>query len=337
MGFVVCCRGAWAAGVGVGGPPPAWCAAAALALAVALWMRSAGKGGSEEEVEDIDDDEDQQEVVVFADVGCAAIWAGRALFAAAASAAATAGRMEGMSSGCGSGAGGLGGPAVTWRPSGPIWSAAVGGVGAGLRSPPSRLGWAVLLQCVRSCGSVSAGGNNLRGLRLGIGGSGLGFRRGVRGACAGHWAGWVCCGAWGSSRRVCVGCRVWGVVRGARREGRWWACVVDLAGGGDPCRGAWGCSRWWACAGRRCWSSVGGCGAGFVCVVSMYVSACSSAPVWSLVGRAVWRRSLPSSAAGARILQMSVRIWCTSWSVVGTGYCSGGLRSMWQRTLWMLW
>ena len=45
---------------------------------------------------------------------------------------------------------------MTWRPGGPIRSAAVGGGGAGLRSPPSGLGWAGLLQCVRACGSVSA-------------------------------------------------------------------------------------------------------------------------------------------------------------------------------------
>ena len=30
---------------------------------------------------------------------------------------------------------------------------------------------------------------------------------------------------------------------------------------------------------------------------------------------------------------MSVCIWCTSWSVVGRGYCSGGVRSMRPRTL----
>ena len=34
---------------------------------------------------------------------------------------------------------------------------------------------------------------------------------------------------------------------------------------------------------------------------------------------------------------MSVRIWWTSWLVVGRGYCRGGLRSMRQRTLWMAW
>ena len=161
-GFAVCCRGSGVACVGVGGPPAAWRAAAALALAVALWMRSAGRGGSEEEGEDVDEDADEEEVVVFGDVGCAAMRAGAALLAAAASATATAGRMEGMSSGCGFRAGGWGGPAVTWRSGRLNWTAAVGGGGARLRSPPSGLGCAGLLQCVRACSSVSAGGNSSR-------------------------------------------------------------------------------------------------------------------------------------------------------------------------------
>ena len=32
-----------------------------------------------------------------------------------------------------------------------------------------------------------------------------------------------------------------------------------------------------------------------------------------------------------------MRIWCTSRSVVGRGYCSDGLRSMWRRTLRNAW
>ena len=132
-------------------------------------------------MEDADEAEDEEEVVVFGDVSCAAMRAGAALWAAAASATATAGRMEGMSSGCGLGAGGWRGPAVTLRPGGPIWSAAVGGGGAGLRSPPSGLGWAGLLQCVRACGLVSAGGNSSRGLHSGAEGVGPG----VSGVCAG--------------------------------------------------------------------------------------------------------------------------------------------------------
>ena len=72
-------------------------------------------------------------------------------------------------------------------------------------------------------------------------------------------------------------------------------------------------------------------------VVSVYVSACSGALVWSIVGRAVRRRSLPSSAAAARISQTSMRIWCTSWSVVGRGYASFGLRPTRREILWMAW
>ena len=72
--------------------------------------------------------------------------------------------------------------------------------------------------------------------------------------------------------------------------------MVGMCG---PLAGKWG--------GRgRGGGRVGGCGAGFVCVMWVYVSACSSAPVWSLIGREVWRRSLPSSAAAAMISQMSV-------------------------------
>ena len=125
-GFSVCWRGAWVVFVGVGTPPAAWRAPAALALAVALWMRSAGRGGSEDEVEDVSEDEDEEEVVVLGNTGCAVMRATAGLCVAAASAAATAGRMEGMSSGRRLGVGGLGGPAMTWRPGGPIWSAAVG-------------------------------------------------------------------------------------------------------------------------------------------------------------------------------------------------------------------
>ena len=79
----------------------------------------------------------------------------------------------------------------------------------------------------------------------------------------------------------------------------------------------------------------GDCAVG--CAVSVYVSACRGALAWAVVGRAVWRRSLPSSAAAARILQTSLRIWLTSWSVVGRGYASFGLRPARLRTLWMAW
>ena len=72
-------------------------------------------------------------------------------------------------------------------------------------------------------------------------------------------------------------------------------------------------------------------------VVSLYVSARRGALAWSVVGRAFWRRSLPSSAAAARILQTSLPICWTSWSVVGSGYASSGLRPTRLRTLWMAW
>ena len=150
-------------------------AAAALAFAVALRMTAAGRGGLEDEVEEVDEAEDEEEVV---DAGWAVMRAG---LWAAASAAATAGRMEGMSSGCRFGAGGWGGLVVTWRPGGPIWSAAAGEGGAGLWPSPSGLGWAGVLQCVRLCGLASAGGNSSRGLHSGAGGG----RPGSSGVCAG--------------------------------------------------------------------------------------------------------------------------------------------------------
>ena len=79
----------------------------------------------------------------------------------------------------------------------------------------------------------------------------------------------------------------------------------------------------------------GDCAVGYV--LSVYVSARSGALAWSFVGRAVWRRSLPSSAAAARISQTSLRIWWTSWSVVGRGYASSGLEPTRLATLWMAW
>ena len=234
-------------------------AAAALAFAVALRMRAAGRGGSEDEVEEVDEAEDEEELV---DAGWAVMRAG---LRAAASAAATAGRLEGMSSGCRLGAGGWGGPVVTWRPGGPIWSAAAGEGQAGLWPSPSGLGWARVLQCARLCELASAGGEQFAWAAFrGRGGVGLGLLGCVRGAWAGHWVGWACCGAWSSSRRVCVGCRVWGLVRAVRRVGVWRACAGVRAGGGGPCHGAWGCARWWACLGLRLSSERGGAWAGIV-------------------------------------------------------------------------
>ena len=167
-------------------------AAAALAFAVAWRMRATGRGGSEDEVEEVDEAEDEGDVV---DAGWAVMRAG---LSAAASAAPTAGRMEGMSSGCRLGAGGWGGPVVTWRPSGPIWSAEAGEEGAGLWPSPSGLGWAGVLQCVRLFGLASAGGNSSRGLHSGAGGGwvcvfwgvcgGRGRASGWGGRAAGRWA-----------------------------------------------------------------------------------------------------------------------------------------------------
>ena len=116
-------------------------------------------------MEEVDEAEDEEEVV---DAGWAVMRAG---LRAAASAAATAGRMEGMSSGCRLGAGGWGGLVVTWRPGGPIWSAAAGEGGAGLWPCPSGLGWARVLQSARLCGLASAGGNSSRVLYSGAGGA----------------------------------------------------------------------------------------------------------------------------------------------------------------------
>ena len=228
-------------------------AAAALAFAVALRIRGAGRGGSDDEVDEVDEAEDEEEVV---DAGWAVMRAG---LWAGTFAAAKAGRMEGISSGCRLGAGGWGGPVVTSRPGRPIWSAAAGEGGAGLWPSPSGLGWAGVLQCVRLCGLASAGG-----CIEGPGGVGLGLLGCVRGAWAGHWVGWACRGAQGSSRRVCAGCRVWGVVRGVRRVGVWRACAGVRAGGGGPCRGARECARWWACVGLRSSIERGGAWAGIV-------------------------------------------------------------------------
>ena len=178
-----------------------------------------------------------------------------------------------------------GGLAVTWRPSGPILSAAVGEGGAGLRSPPSGLGLAQLLQCVRVCGLVSGGGEQFVWAAFGgRGGTGLEFQGGVRGVCAGHWAGWVCRGVCGSSLRVCAGCRVWGMVRAARREGLWRASVVVWAGGGGPFRGARGCTRWWACVGRQVGSGEGGAGVGVALGVWGWVPVCGVG-VWARLQR----------------------------------------------------
>ena len=76
----------------------------------------------------------------------------------------------------------------------------------------------------------------------GRGGVGLGLLGCARGACAGHWVGWACRGARGSSQGVCAGCRVWGVVRGVWRVGVCRACAGVCAGGGGTYCGARRCA-----------------------------------------------------------------------------------------------
>ena len=73
------------------------------------------------------------------------------------------------------------------------------------------------------------------------------------------------------------------------------------------------------------------------CVVSVYRSARSGALAWAVVGRAVWRISLPSSAAAASISQTSLRIWWTSGSLVGRAYATSGPRRTRLRTPLMAW
>ena len=285
-------------------------------------------------MEEVDEAEDEEKVV---DAGWAVMRAG---LRAVASAAATTGRMEGMSSGCRLGAGGCGGTVVTWRPGGPIWSAAAGEGGAGLWPSPSGLAWAGVLQCVRLCGLASAGGNSSCGLHSGVGGG----EPGSSGVCAG--------GVGGPLGGV-------GVPRGA---GLLLAgvCGLSSVGGGEGCpaggcvAGVCWCAGEWGrpvSRGPGVRAMVGVCGSpgeqrqgrglgrdcAVGCVVSVYVSARRGALAWPVVVRAVWRRSLPSSDAAARISQTSLRIWWTSWSVVGRGYAGFGLRPARLRTLWMAW
>ena len=233
-------------------------------------------------MEDVDEDEDEEGVVVFENVSCAAMRAGAAE------------RMEGMSSGRGLEAGGWGGLAVTWRPGGQIRSAAVGEGGAGLRSPPSGLGCAGLLQCARACGLVSTGGNSSRGLHSGA----RGFRPGVSGVCAGGLCGslGVVGVPWGvglPAAGVCgllgveggEGCLAGGSVAGVCGCLGGWGRPVSQGPG--PARDGWRAwaTGWGVGTEGQGWGLCGRCGAWVACVVS----ACSGTPVWSLVGLAVWR------------------------------------------------
>ena len=288
-------------------------------------MRAAGRGGSEDGVEEVDEAEDEEKVT---NAGGAVMRAAAGLWAAA-SAAATARRMEAMSSGCRLGAGGWGGLVVTWRPGAPIWSAAAGEGGAGLWPSPSGLGWLGVLQCVRLRGLASAGGNNSRGLHSGAGGGGPGSSRVCAGGVCGPLGGVGVCGL--SSVGGGEGCPAGGSVAGVCWCSGGWGRPVLRGPGLRAMVGVCGSPRE-----QREGRGMGGVCA-VECAVSVYVSARSGALAWSVVGRAVWRRSLPSSAAAARISQTSLRIWWTSWSVVRRGYASSGLRPTRLRTLWMAW
>ena len=153
---------------------------------------------------------------------------------------------------------------MTWRPGGPIASAAAGEGGAGLWPSPSGLGWARVLQCARLCGLASAGGNSSRGLHSGAGGVGPGSSGVYAGGLGGPLGGvGVPLGAGLLSAGVCglssvgggEGCPVGGCVA---------ACAGVRAGWGGPCRLARGCARWWACVGLRLSSETGGAGGGIV-------------------------------------------------------------------------
>ena len=184
------------------------------------------------------------------------------------------------------------------------------------------------------------GGNSSRGLHSGAGGGGPRSS----GVCAGG-----VCGPLGGS----------GEPRGAGLLSVA-VCGLLTVGGGEGCpaggsvAGVRWCSGGWGrpvLRGPGVRVMVGVCGSpgeqregrgmggdcAVGCAVSVYVSARRGALAWSVVGRAVWRRSLSSSAAAPRILQTSLRIWWTPWSVVGRGYASSGLRPTPLRTLWKAW
>ena len=184
------------------------------------------------------------------------------------------------------------------------------------------------------------GGNSSRGLHSGAGGGGPGS--------SGVFAGGV--------GRILGGV---GVPRGAGLLSAG-VCGLSSVQGGEGCpadgcvAGVCWCSGGWGrpvSRGPEVRAMVGVCGSlgeqregrgmggdcAVECAVSVYVFARCGALAWPVVGRAVWRRSLPSSAAAAGISQTSLRIWWTSWSVVGRGYASFWLRPTLLRTLRMAW
>ena len=190
------------------------------------------------------------------------------------------------------------------------------------------------------CGLASAGGNSSRWLHSGAGGGGPGSS----GVCAGgvggplggvgvpRSAGLLSAGVCGlSSVGVGEGCPAGGCVAGVCWCSGGWGRPVSRGPGVRTMVGMCGSP-----GEQREGRGMGGDIASG-CAVLVYVSARCGALVWPVVGRAVWRRSLPSSAAAARISRTSLRIWWTSWSVVGRGYASFGLRPTRLRTLWMAW
>ena len=181
---------------------------------------------------------------------------------------------------------------------------------------------------------------------------------GIRGGKQFAWAAFGGRGGWAWILWGVRGGRVWATGWGGRAAGRgaplggcvWvvqcgWVCggrVLVFRRSGEACVAGPGVAR---DGGRVCvpgpgeqreGRGMGGdCAVG--CAVSVYVSARSDTLAWSVVGWAVWRRRLASSAAAARISQTSLRICRTSWSVVGRGYASSWLRPTRLRTLWMAW
>ena len=233
-----------------------------------------------------------------------------------------------MSSGCRLGAGGLGGPVVTWRP------AAAGEGGAALWYSPSRLGWAGVVW-VGVCGGEQFAWAAFAGRGGGSRSSGV-CAGGVCGPTGGPGLPW---GAGLPSSGVC-GLSIVGGGEGGAVGGSVAGVCWRSGGWGRPVsRGPGMCAMVGMCGSpgeQREGRGMGGnCAVGRA--VSVYVSARSGAPAWSVVGRAVCRRSLPSSAAAAMISQMSLHILWTAWSVLGRGYASSGLRPMLLRTLWMAW
>ena len=153
-----------------------------------------------------------------------------------------------MFSGCRLGVGGWGGPVVTWRPCGPIWSAAAGERICNVRGC---VGWrprggTVRVGCTQGPEEVGPGSSGV--CAGGVGGppDGMGVPRG-----AGPLSG--VCGL--SSVGGGEGCPAGGFVAGV--------CWCSTGGGG-PCRGAPGCARWWACVGLRMSSERAGAWAGIV-------------------------------------------------------------------------